>query len=237
MPTLRAVLVLVFAIAFAASPFLSPGFDGFDPNRYPVPQLNPPAQPMGYAFAIWGPIYLALIVHGIWGVMKRREDAASDATRLPLIASLAVGAVWLPAAQVAPIGATVMIFVMLGGALLALSRSMVLTETWQVSVPLGLYAGWLTAASFVSIALLGAGYGIVFGETGWAIISLSLTVIVASIFILRTGWVLYYAVALIWALIAIIAANIGANLPVALFAAAGMVAIIAVLLTWRLPRG
>ena len=47
---------------FAASPFLSEGFNGFAPDQFPVPQDDPPVQPAGYAFSIWGVIYLWLIV-------------------------------------------------------------------------------------------------------------------------------------------------------------------------------
>ena len=54
---LKSILVALAALAFAASPLLVPGFGGFDPNRFPVPQENPPVQPAGYAFAIWGLIY------------------------------------------------------------------------------------------------------------------------------------------------------------------------------------
>ena len=51
---LTAALTLILSVAFAASPFLVPGFGGFDPNQFPVPQINPSMQPAGYAFSIWG---------------------------------------------------------------------------------------------------------------------------------------------------------------------------------------
>ncbi|MBB5516404.1 MFS family permease [Rubricella aquisinus] len=237
MPTLRALSVLLFTIAFAVSPILSPGFNGFDPDRYPVPQIDPAAQPAGYAFAIWGLIYLALIAHAVWGLWKRRDDPTWDEGRLPLIVSLGVGAIWLPVAQVSPVAATIMIFVMLAGALVALSRSVPAPDFWMMNLPLGLYAGWLTAASFVSVALLGAGYGVIWGETGWAVVSLSLTVIVASAFIGRTGWVPFYVAALIWALIAVIIANLGSNWTIAMVAAIGIVIVAAILSSVRHQRG
>ena len=52
--TLIAALCFILSIVFAASPFLVQDFAGFDPNQFPVPQDNPPVQPAGYAFAIWG---------------------------------------------------------------------------------------------------------------------------------------------------------------------------------------
>jgi len=50
---MKAILVLIAALAFAITPFLSPEFGGFDPNLYPMPQDDPPVQPAGWAFSIW----------------------------------------------------------------------------------------------------------------------------------------------------------------------------------------
>lgn len=49
---MKAFIVLVVALAFALAPFLSPEFGGIDPDKYPVPQKNPPVQPIGWAFGI-----------------------------------------------------------------------------------------------------------------------------------------------------------------------------------------
>ena len=49
---LKAVLVLVAAMAFVLSPFLAQPFTGFDPAQLPIPVDDPPIQPEGYAFAI-----------------------------------------------------------------------------------------------------------------------------------------------------------------------------------------
>jgi hypothetical protein len=37
-----ATLCFLLCITFAASPFLVEGFNGFDPNQFPVPQNDPP---------------------------------------------------------------------------------------------------------------------------------------------------------------------------------------------------
>ena len=166
--TLRAALVLLAALVFAAGPFLFPEFGGFEPGAYPVPQDDPPVQPAGYAFAIWGPIYLWLLVSAGYGLLRRREDPAWDATRLPLIVSLAVGAVWLPVANASPVWASVLIWIMLLAALAAVFRAPK-TDRGLLAWPLGLYAGWLTAASVVSLGLLAAGYGLLEEpQAGWS---------------------------------------------------------------------
>ena len=89
----KAELVAVATLTFAISPFFVP-FDGFDPNQYPVPQDEPPVQPAGYAFSIWGLIYLWLLVHGVFGLLRRVDDPQWDRTRWPLFASLGVGTGW-----------------------------------------------------------------------------------------------------------------------------------------------
>ncbi|MGB3406750.1 MAG: hypothetical protein WBA67_04590 [Jannaschia sp.] len=222
---LRAVFVLLFAIAFAASPFFVPGFGGYDPTQFPVPLENPPVQPAGYAFSIWGLIYLWLIASAAQGLWRRAQVPAWDATRLPLILSLAVGAIWLAVAVASPILATVLIWVMLGGALVALSRTPT-TDRLILRGPLGLYAGWLTAASAVSLGLLAAGWGIPpFGPDGWAIAALSLGLVIAIATLIRTPSPAYGA-AVIWALIGVLVQN-GPSL-VGFFALAAALGIAAV---------
>ena len=117
---MKAILLVTAAVAFASAPFWSGGFGGFDPDRYPIPQIDPPVQPAGYAFSIWGPIYLWLILSAAFGLLRRAENPAWDAHRWPLVASLAIGTPWISVAVISPIWATVMIWAMLGAALWAL---------------------------------------------------------------------------------------------------------------------
>ncbi|WP_298429691.1 tryptophan-rich sensory protein [uncultured Jannaschia sp.] len=220
--TLRAILVLLAALAFAVSPFFVPGFGGYDPTQFPNPIEDPSVQPAGYAFSIWGLIYLWLIAMAGYGVWARRGDPAWDATRVPLLLSLVVGAAWLAVAVASPIWATVLIWVMLGGALWALSRTPD-TDLWWLRASIGLYAGWLTAASSVSIGLLAAGWGWPpFGETGWAIAALSIGLAI-TVAMLRTRASLMYGGAVVWALIAVTVRN-GFDL-VGIFAAGAAVAV------------
>ena len=234
---MKAILALCAALAFASAPFWTSGFGGFDPNRYPVPQIDPPIQPAGYAFSIWGVIYLWLIVSAGFGLFRRAEDAGWDATRLPLILSLVLGTPWISVALVSPVWATVMIWGMLGGALLALLKSPA-RDHWWLRAPLALYAGWLTAASFVSLALLGAGYGVAMGATGWAWVAL-MAALATGLAVQRVlpGAPLY-GLALAWALTAIAVKNGMAVPGLTALAAIGAVASLAAAWTsWREGRG
>ena len=207
---MKPILILIAAIGFAVSPFLSPEFGGFDPNRFPIPQNDPPIQPAGWAFAIWGVIYLGLIAHAGFGLWRHTNDPNWDAGRNALLISLGVGMVWLPVALISPIWATILIWVMLIAALVSLSQTKQAHPNWIANWPVALYAGWLSAASFVSIGMLGAGYGVVFTEFGWAVIALTLAVIFAVL----NQWNLRhwtYGAGVTWGLIGITAQNLGSE--------------------------
>ncbi len=200
-------LPLLAALAFALSPLVAGSFGGFAPDAFPVPQDDPPVQPAGYAFAIWGLIYLWLIVHGAYGAWRRRDHPGWRPTRAPLTASLALGAFWIPVANASPLWATLMIWAMALPALAALLRAGT-ADRWLLAVPLGLYAGWLTAAASVSIGLVLAGWGIT-GPIVAAWIALAVALAVAA-FILWQRPAPGYAAAFAWALVGIAVQNGGA---------------------------
>jgi hypothetical protein len=226
--TIRAALLLLLTAAFALSPLLVPGFGGFEPEQFPVPQPDPPVQPAGYAFSIWGAIYLWLLASAGWGLAMRRGDAGWDAVRLPLMASVAVGAIWLPVALRSPLGATALIWAMLAGAAWALLRTPA-RDRWLLREAVGLYAGWLTAASAVSVGLIAAGWGVPpFAAAGWAVAALSLGLIVALAMIRRVPS-LAYGAAVVWALLAVTVRNGADGVGLFALAAAGVVAVATVL--------
>ncbi|MEO0486051.1 MAG: hypothetical protein AAF092_09075 [Pseudomonadota bacterium] len=223
---LMAWVVAALAITFAAAPLVTDPFTGFRADQLPVPQLDPPIQPAGYAFAIWGVIYIWLIVSGVFGALKRAEDASWQATRPWLIVSLAVGTPWLAIANTSAFWATVTIWVMLGTALAALLRSP-RQDRLLLRAPLALYAGWLSAASFVSLGALLAGYGILFDALDWALtLTLAATMLAATV-----QWkeprAPEYGTAVAWALTAIAVKNGDTQLSLALLAAVCASAMIA----------
>ncbi|QJF50662.1 tryptophan-rich sensory protein [Roseobacter ponti] len=229
---LTAILVFVLCISFAGSTFWVPDFGGFDADQFPVPQDDPPVQPAGYAFAIWGVIYLWLLIGMGYGLLKRAEDPDWHAMRVPLAVSLAVGSVWLPVAVQSPVWASILIWAMLISALYALFRAPASDKTWAL-LPVGLYAGWLSAASCVSLGLLAAGYGYT-SETTAAFAAIFGALVLASAVQnqLRRGPT--YALAVIWALVAVVVQNLSINPTVAALAAGGAAAL--AFSAWRTLR-
>ncbi len=224
-----ALLTLLATLAFAAAPFITPPFEGFTADQLPIPQINPPIQPAGYAFSIWGLIYGWLVVSAVFGLWRRGGDAGWNRARPALILSLAIGAPWLAIANLSAIWATLTIFVMAAMAILALLRAPT-TDRWWLQAPVAIYAGWLTAASFVSLGSTAAGYGLLFGSLGWAYAGVAGALLVA----LAVQWskpkAPEYGATVIWALVGIILANGTATLGLTAAATAGIAVIGALLL-------
>lgn len=217
----NALILLLATIAFGVAPFVTPPFTGYDPAMFPVYIVRPSIQPAGYAFAIWSVIYLWLIAHAVFGLWKRGEDPAWNAVRLPLAVAVGVGAVWLWIAGQSAIWGTVTIWIMAGGAILAFLRADTGVDRWMLSGPTAIFAGWLSAASAVSTGVLVAGYGWL-GDTGAAVAMLALVLVLALAVQWQKPRMPVYGLTVIWALIGVIVANAGLNVPVALAAGAGI---------------
>ena len=226
-----AILTLVAAVAFAASPFLSGGFNGFSADQFPRPQVDPPIQPAGYAFSIWGVIYLWLIAGTGFGLVARADAPDWRAGRAPLFLSLAIGSVWIAVAQASVIVATVLIWVMLVTALAALLRAGT-EDRWLQREPVGAYAGWLTAAASVSIGLVLAGYGVT-SQIVAAYAGLGLALAIAARIQRLRPDSLAYPAAVIWALVGVIVANLTPLTPGVLALAVAGIAYLAVMMLRR----
>ena len=221
MERMKAIFVVTATLAFLLSPLSTSGFNGFTANQFPIPQVDPPVQPEGYAFSIWGVIYLWLMAGALFGLLKRDRAPGWTAMRWPLILSLIVGAAWIPVANIDPVSATVMIWLMLGAGLLALFRAGA-QDHWWLSAPIGLYTGWLTAASGVALGLLLAGYGFL-SEQLAAILMISLSLVIALAVQIARKDTPEYGIAVIWAVVGIIVANIAtANWPIVALCALGI---------------
>lgn len=228
---MAAVLQLCAAVFFAASPLVVGGFSGFAPDQFPIPQVDVPVQPAGYAFSIWGLIYLWLVAGAAFGLVRRSDSGGWARMRWPLTGSLVIGAAWIPAAQASVPVATVMIWAMWALAVWALIVAGREDRWWQ-RAPVALYAGWLTAASCVALGLVLGGYGWM-GEQTAAALMIALALILA----LAVQWWRrdepLYAVAVIWALVGVMVANLDPlNAPILTIAGPG-----AAVLAWVAARG
>lgn len=221
-------VTLLAVLAFAVGPFLVPDFDGFAPDRFPIPQEDPPVQPAGVAFAIWGLIYLWLVVGAAFGLWRRSDDPDWQGMRPALVLSFAIGAAWLPVAGQNPLLATAMIWAMWLTAVAALFRAP-FADRAVAAWPIGLYAGWLSAACCVASGLCLAGYGYLSEEQA-ALVMVGLATVLAAMLQLKLARAPTFGLAVVWALAWIYVANAPRGNEVGGFAVAGAVAVGAITL-------
>jgi hypothetical protein len=206
------VLVLFCALAMPAIAWLSrTGVLGPEPgalsNRYPT--LISAA---GYAFAIWGLIYLLNLGFAAWQLRPaQRHNATLARIRPATAAGFALTAAWLPAfAQQMFWMALAVIWASLACLLYAatvLARERMSTPGQRLWawLPLSLHAGWLALAAFLNLAQVIAAQGLlppaamVAGSA--ALFALAASLLLAANWRMRGNWAFVAAAA--WGLVAV----------------------------------
>lgn len=202
----------------------------------------------GYAFSIWSVIYAGLVVYAVYQLLPRRaEPALLAAVGWPsAIAALGCG-LWIIASAADLDWASVIIILVSAGAIvLGLTRA----ETrglgqsgWPrrlVLWPLGLLAGWLTAAAALNILTVFTAEGII-GPAAAQTAALAgvAGVTAAALLTALNVRVVTYGVAVAWGLVAVAVAEAGPKPLVAGAALAGAAAVVGLTL-WlaygRRPR-
>lgn len=173
----------------------------------------------GWAFAIWGPIYLGLIVYAVRQLLPRtRESEMLKAFGWPsVLALLGIGWWILAAAWDLEVATIVLIFGSLTVLLIPLLQKATAIralpkgdrDLWITVWPLAALAGWLTVAAPVNLLTVATGNGdlpAALPPTAWALIA----VVLASAMGLFVTWrtrVLAYPIPIAWGLIGVFAAE------------------------------
>jgi hypothetical protein len=244
---IRSVAVLVTAIAQVASAPLTPVLLGPQASTGMISDANhTAATPAGYAFSIWGLIYLASLVLAVWQLIGTAPASpANRRTGWWLTAAFVMSTIWVPIFGVGLIWlAQLVIFVLVGCLATALIRLTALgpassvAERWCLRIPVGLYLGWAICAAAAGLALTIRSFGT--SEVGALAIAISLAVVVLAVggclvVVLRLDAVAGFAFTAGWALVAI---AVGTAAPaVRIVAVVGVVAVAAVLVVRTAQSG
>ncbi|WP_108787013.1 hypothetical protein [Erythrobacter sp. Alg231-14] len=169
--------------------------------------------PSGWAFAIWGPLFLGSAVFAIWQALPgQSRNGLLNTIAWPAAVALSAQGVWATYTQFANLTAisAIIILVSLGGLLMCLrafvsAQSMSNGERWFAALVLSALAAWLTAASIVNISATLAFYGIG-GGFAYPLAAATMIVIggvIASVAVARSRGNPWYALVFGWALLAI----------------------------------
>lgn len=206
------------------------------------------ATPAGYAFAIWGPIFLLIGVYAIYQALPaQRGNPLLRRIGWWIAAACFGNAIWevvfpqrqFVLAQIIIVAIFACLAVAFGLlAQEARARSLSGAERWLVALPLGLLFGWLSAAMLVGFGATLRATGLL-PEGGAEVIAASALLLlcggIASLVLLRgviipAQGLLAYATAVIWALIAVVAQGGTDSTPIAVVAVAMIVAVLVALL-------
>ncbi len=201
--------------------------------------------PAGWAFAIWGPLFLFSAVFAVWQALPaQRRNALLQQISWPAVVALAAQGVWAAYTQFANLTAisAIIILVSLGGLLLVL-RALVAASTlsraerWLVAPVFSALAAWLTAASIVNISATLKYYGV--SGTGQspeiATVMVAIGAIIAATATARVRGAPLYGLVFCWALLAINARGGQDFAPIGWAAMVGG-AIVQVALVWQLSQ-
>jgi hypothetical protein len=202
-----------------------------------MPGVRTLVVPAPYAFSIWGPIFLLALAWGFWQAQPaQRRDPQVARLRGPAAGAFGLMLAWMVAAQLTPNGwhLLAIMLALLVAALLAFRRAVAVPATtagrrWIARPLFGLLAGWISAAAVVNLS--GAAEAEGFGWFGAApsLVAMGLVLLaawIATAMLRRGRGDLWYAGAVVWALVAVIVANVTGRAPdpaVALVAALGIV--------------
>ncbi|TGE26216.1 tryptophan-rich sensory protein [Hymenobacter metallicola] len=191
--------------------------------------------PAGYAFSIWGVIFLALTVYAVWQLLPAQRATSLPGTLArPLTLASVATASWVVLFAYELIELSVLaMLVLLGSLILTYGRARKQTLAHKVprwvSIPFALYLGWISVATVLNVTI-----GL--RELGWqtetniaVLLTLLLLAVVVGLALVvsKVFRELVFPAVVVWALVAIWVAQRGAypELGWAALVGAGVVAV------------
>lgn len=187
--------------------------------------------PSGWAFAIWGLIFTGCIAFSVWQALPGQLGDPL-LRQLGWLAAAVFGlniawAYWVPKHDIGwpSVAIIVLSLVLLLNIVFGIAAAGPLqgAHFWLMGAPFQLYAGWITAATFVNTASTLKRSGVPF-RTALSLIFLVAAAALGVAVAYSTGSIVY-AGAIAWALFGIVGANVARNADQAVAFAAGLAAV------------
>jgi hypothetical protein len=198
----------------------------------------------GYAFAIWGLIFLLDVVFGIWQFSpKRKQGSVLAGIRLPAALGFAFTAAWMPAFSQQIYWLALLIIWLALACLLwcavRLSRDVQPEpgQAWFAWLPLSLHAGWLSLAAFLNTAQVIVAYELLPTDNmlWWSLLLFALAATLLLSVNQRMHGNLALVAAAVWALVAVYVKQSTSLLPgssAAAWVAIGIAVLLVVQTIW-----
>lgn len=166
----------------------------------------------GYAFAIWGLIFLLDVLFGLWQFSpKRKEGGVLARIRLPAALGFALTALWMPVFSLQVYWLALLIIwsalacLLVCATLLSRDTQPESGQAWFAWLPLSLHAGWLSLAAFLNTAQVIVAYGLLPTDNmlWWSLLLFALAATLLLSVNQRMRGNLALVAAALWALVAV----------------------------------
>lgn len=226
--------LLMPAVAFLSQRGLFGPDNGTISDQYPTLLVA-----AGYAFSIWGLIFLLDIVFGGWQAFGAgRNDATVGRARGAAAAGFLLTALWMPvfSQQIFWLA-----LVIIWGSLACMAFAAIVLarggpggapgSRWLAAAPLALHAGWLSLAAILNTAQVIVAYGLLSTDRmlGWSLVLLALALVLLLAINARLRGSLAYVAAAAWGLVGVYMKQSDSALPgadVAAWVACGMAVVL-----------
>lgn len=224
------------AVAWLSNSGLFGSTNGAISDRYPTLIVA-----AGYAFAIWGPIFLLDVLYGTWQCLDRQNDPALRRIRPLTAAGFALTSLWMVVFSLQ--------WFWLALAIIWGSLACLLAAAWQVSrtarhargpwwqwVPLSLHAGWVSLAVFLNVAQVIVAFRLLplAHMLPWTLALFALAAGLVLTAIARMAGNPWYASAVVWGLLGVYARQHASDLAGAGVAAWTALILAGVVAAWSL---
>ena len=235
----RSVAVLVTAVAQAVVGLGAQFLVDADSSTGAISDDNrSPVTPAGYAFSVWGLIFLACLALALYQARpEQRERAVHRRTGWWLVAAFTAATLWVPVFATRTLWLAQLVILALLAALTVAARRLShagpaqgRTEQLALRLPVTLYLGWVTLATV-------AGFGATFRSLGLDERGVVTTLVALLLILAATAFsvvvvgrfvaVAAFALTAGWALVAIVVGTSSGAVAVA--AVVGLAAVLAVL--------
>ncbi|MDE2408148.1 MAG: hypothetical protein KGL91_09855 [Xanthomonadaceae bacterium] len=216
-------------------------------NRYPTLIVA-----AGYAFAIWGPIFLLDVVFGIAQASVREPGTRLQRIRVLTAAGFALTSLWMVVFTLQWFWLALAIiwgslWCLLGAAWLASRTRGHRRGPWWQWLPLSLHAGWVSLAVFLNVAQVVVAFKLLSVERmlPWTLVLFALAGLLLLAMVVKLRGNPWYTLAAVWGLLGVHAkqqasalsgADTAANVAMAMAVLVALTALIAALLGQRGAR-
>ncbi|WP_278912579.1 tryptophan-rich sensory protein [Deinococcus wulumuqiensis] len=242
----RQVTLLAATVLTLVMNYLSNALPLFGNSNAEVSDRLPNAfTPAGLTFAVWGPIFLGLLVFAVYQALPAQRGARLDRLFWPFLLGNLLNVAWLLAFQSLNIGLSVVIMLALLAVLVRLYLSVRSlppqgAERWTLQLPVSLYLAWISVATIANITAFLVSAGVTQSFLGiagpvWSALLLVVAAAIGVFFLWRFRDYAFAAV-LLWAFYGVYVARPEVSTVVLGVAVAAGLVLLGSLSAWRRPR-